>query len=414
MIDLSLPLSWMLALRWLLLLGPVCLALVMVRVRQFSQSSQIAGLFAFLYGVAMVFVSHSFAVWMGWWHYGWDALMVNALPVDIILGGALLFGPGLYFSFPNTRPLMICLPIILGLHGTLFSSLEPLVFAGPHWFLGVLFVFSTAHLPAIYLAKWTETDTYLPYRCTLLAIMTGGIIFAVLPSLIMQAMGGAWDIFAKPAWTICLAGLALSISSLIGLSANQSLCLQGNGTPIPLDPTKRLVTTGLYAYVSNPMQLSAAMGWIILGLFLQNIWIMAASLMAWVFVQGMVRWHHRHDLLKRFPTGWPEYKQNVPEWFPRWRPWTNATATLTLSRASPHHQWIASSLRAIDHLEVQWSDKPSARYSNPDNIYCFQGSCAIAAALTHLNFASAMLGQAWLLIALPSRFLFDQMLGRKR
>jgi hypothetical protein len=81
--------------------------------------------------------------------------MLNALPADIIIGGAVLFGPGLYFSFPNTRPLMICLPIIIGLHGTIFSSLQPLVFAGPNWFIGVLFVFGTAHLPAIYLAKWT-------------------------------------------------------------------------------------------------------------------------------------------------------------------------------------------------------------------------------------------------------------------
>ncbi|WP_106745669.1 methyltransferase family protein [Yoonia maritima] len=412
MINLSLPESWMLALRWLLLLGPVCLALVMVRLRHLTHRAQIAGLFAFLYGVAMVFVTHSFAVWMGWWHYGWDALMVNALPADIILGGAILFGPGLYFSFPKTRPLMICLPIILGLHGTIFSSLEPLVFAGHHWFLGVLFVFATAHLPAIYLAKWTEADTHLSYRCTLLAIMTGGMIFALLPSLIMLAMGGTWDIFVKPVWMTCLVMFALSVSSLIGLSANQTLCLQGGGTPIPLDPTIRLVTTGLYAYVSNPMQLSAALGWVILGLFLQNIWIMAASLMAWVFVQGMVRWHHRHDLLKRFPTGWPEYKKNVPEWIPRWQPWTTTAATLTLSDASRSHHWVASRLGAIDSLDVQWSDHRTACYDNPDNVYGFRGTCAIAAAFVHVNFAYALLGQAWLLIAVPCSFLFKQVLRR--
>ena len=97
MIDLLLPESWMLTLRWLLLLGPVFLALVMVRMRRLSQRAKIAGLFAFLYGVAVVFVTHSFAVWTGLWYYGWDALMVNALPADIILGGAILFGPGLYF-----------------------------------------------------------------------------------------------------------------------------------------------------------------------------------------------------------------------------------------------------------------------------------------------------------------------------
>ncbi|MEH6522526.1 MAG: methyltransferase [Sulfitobacter sp.] len=403
----------MLALRWGLLLGPVCLALVMVRLRHLSHRTQVAGLFAFLYGVAMVFVTHSLAVSVGWWSYGWDALMVNNLPADIILGGAILFGPGLYFSFPKTRPLMICLPIIIGLHGTIFSSLEPLVFAGPHWFLGVMFVFATAHLPAIYLAKWTEADTHLPYRCALLAIKTGGMIFAVLPSLIMQAMGGTWDICAKPVWVISLALFVLSITSLIGVSANQTLCLQGRGTPIPLDPTKRLVTTGLYAYVSNPMQLSAALGWVVLGLFLQNIWIMAASLMAWIFVQGMVRWHHRHDLLKRFPTGWPEYKENVPEWLPRWRPWNKARAVLTLSDASRGHRQAALWLRAATSLDIRWSDDGNAWHENPENVYGFRGACAIAAAFGHVNFAYALLGQAWLLLAVPWIYLFDQVLRRE-
>jgi hypothetical protein len=190
MIALSLPESWLILLRWVLLLGPVCLTLSVTFLRNLTPRAQIAGLFAFLYGVTATFVGHSLAVWIGWWHYGWDALMLNGLPADVVIGGAILFGPGLYFSFPNTRLLILLLPIIIGLHGTIFRSLEPLVFAGPNWFLGILFVFATAHLPAIYLAKWTETDTQLPFRCALLAVMTGGMIFVVIPSLIMKAMGG--------------------------------------------------------------------------------------------------------------------------------------------------------------------------------------------------------------------------------
>ena len=405
MIALSLPEGWMIALRWLLLLGPLVLVIAMVRTRHLSFRAQVAGLFAFLYGVAMVFVSHSFAVWIGWWSYGWDALMLNALPADIIIGGALFFGPGLYFAFPNTRPLMICLPIIIGLHGTVFSSLEPLVFAGPSWFVGILFVFATAHLPAIYLAKWTETDTHLPYRCALLAIMTGGMLFAVLPSLIMQAMGGSWDLFDRPVWAISLTVVLLAITSLIGVSANQTLCLQGAGTPIPLDPTKRLVTTGIYAYVSNPMQLSAALGFLVLGALLQNAWIMAASAMAWVFVQGMVRWHNRNDLLIRFPVGWPEYKANVPEWLPRWKPWAPKPATVTLCKSSTWHERIAPFLNEASGLDVQWSEDTSATYVHPNNAYDFHGSCAIAAAIAHKNLVFALISHAWLLLALPWRAL---------
>jgi protein-S-isoprenylcysteine O-methyltransferase Ste14 len=400
----------MLALRWALLLGPLGLVVAMVKVRKLPARAQLGGLFAFLFGVAMVFVTHSIAIQMGWWHYGWDALMLNEIPADILIGGAVLFGPGLYFSFPTTKPLMICLPIIIGLHGTIFSSLEPLVFAGPRWFLGVVFVFLVAHLPAIYLAKWTEEDRNLPMRCALLAIMTGGMIFAIVPSLVMQAMGGVWDIIDRPVWAISLAVVTLGVVSAIGVSANQSLCLQGDGTPIPLDPTKRLVTTGIYAYVSNPMQLSAALVFLVLGVFLMNIWIMAAAVMAWIFVQGMVRWHHRHDLLKRFPEGWPEYKENVREWRPRWKPWTKGMAVLELNARRSVLRKILS--QAVG-LEVRETSGPTT-YENQQNLRNFQGLSAVLVALTHVNFAWMIFAATLLIPWLAIQHLWNAIFVQKR
>ncbi|MBM1556840.1 hypothetical protein JQV19_09300 [Sulfitobacter mediterraneus] len=351
----------------------------------------------------MIFVTHSIALHYGWWRYGWDTLMINNIPADIVIGGAILFGPGLYFSFPNTRPYMICLPIVLGLHGTVFNSLEPLVFAGPYWFWGVVLVFIVAHLPAIYLAKWTEENRHLPLRCALLAIMTGGMIFAIVPSLIMQAMGGTWDLLDRPVWAIAMTCVALAFVSAIGLSANQSLCLQGNGTPIPLDPTKRLVTTGIYAYVSNPMQLSAALAFLVLGLFLCNIWIMAAALMAWIFVQGMVRWHHRHDLLKRFPQGWTVYKENVPEWVPRWKPWIKAQATVYLRSDRQFLRWLlsyATGLQIRDGLA-------KASYHNPADRRGFRGAPAVIAAVSHINFLWMVIAAVLMFPAIVFEYLAD-------
>lgn len=404
MINFLLPEPVMLALRWALLLGPIGLVVVLIRFRQIAKQAQIGGLFAFLYGVPMVFVTHALALHLGWWRYGWDALMVNGIPADILIGGAVLFGPGLYFAFPNTRPLMICLPIIVGLHGTVFSSLEPLVYAGPYWFWGVAFVFLFAHLPAIYLAKWTAEGRNLPLRCALLAIMTGGMIFAIVPSLIMQAMGGSWDLLARPVWVLVVTLVALGLVSTIGLSANQSLCLQGDGTPIPLDPTKRLVTTGIYAYVSNPMQLSAALGFLVLGVFLMNVWIIAAALMAWVFVQGMVRWHHRHDLLKRFPTGWPEYKQNVPEWLPRWTPWIKGEATLHLRQ---DHGVLWKLLTHAKGLQVL-PTSGQATYENTENLAGFRGASAVLVALTHINFAWMIFAAGLLLPLLALGYVWER------
>ena len=405
MIALDLPEPLMLALRWLLLIGPLFLVFVMAFLRTTTPREKIGGLFAFLYGVPIIFITHSMAVHFGWWHYGWDALMLDGLPVDIILGGAILFGPGLYFTFPRVGPLMICFPIVLGLHATVFSSLEPLVYAGPFWFGGVLLVFITAHIPAIYLAKWTAEDRCLPMRCALLAIMTGGMILAVLPSLIMHAMGGDWALLDRPVWSTVLAVLFLMPASVIGLSANQMLCLQGGGTPIPLDPTKRLVRSGIYAYVSNPMQLSAALIWIILGIYLQSIWIVAAAGMAWVFVQGMVRWHHRHDLLKRFPNGWPEYRHNAPEWLPRWKPWIAVPATLTIGEAE---QW--SPLRRATGLHIEIRDGTTC-YQVAGEPRVFEGLEARLFALTHVNFAWAVAAHALLLGLLAAKYVSSQVLG---
>ena len=399
MIGLSLPEPLMLALRWALFLGPMVLVLIMVRLRELSERAQVGGLFAFLYGTGIIFITHSIALEVNWWSYGWDALMLNGIPADILIGSAVLFGPGLYFAFPNTRPLMICLPIVIGLHGMVFSSLEPLVFAGPNWFLGVVFVFVTAHIPAIYLAKWTEADIHLPARCALLAIMTGTMMFAVLPSLIMQAMGGEWALFDRPLSSSILTFSVLVVVSLIGLAANQMLCLQGDGTPIPLDPTKRLVRTGIYAYVSNPMQLSAALGWLVLGAYLQNLWVMAAAVMAWIFVQGMVRWHHRHDLLKRFPEGWPEYKANVPEWQPRWRPWAAAIGHL---RLDPRQKALGALLKRATSLQVSYAEG-TARYTNPAEARGFEGAAACLMAHTHINFAWMLFAHAGLIAVLGSQ-----------
>lgn len=98
MLEFQVPEPLMLALRWLLLIGPIGIVLFFSSVRETSDRAKIGALFAFLYGVPTVFVTHSIALQLGWWRYGWDALMLNGLPADILIGGAILFGPGLYLA----------------------------------------------------------------------------------------------------------------------------------------------------------------------------------------------------------------------------------------------------------------------------------------------------------------------------
>lgn len=390
------PLMWLL--RWVLLLGPLALLVVLTRWRRPSHRQQVAAFFAFLYGLSAVFMTHTLALKAGWWSYGWNALMLNGIPADILFGGAILFGPVLYLAFPRLNPVLLCTVIALIMHGALFTSLTPLVSAGPNWMFGVGFVFATAHVPSLYLARWTERDVLLAFRAALLAIMYAGLSLGILPSLIMAAMGGEWTITTHPAWrwTGLLSGLLISF--VIGLSAVQMLAVQGLGTAIPLDPTRRLVTTGIYSYVRNPMQLSAALSWVVLGSFLDNIWIAAAAVMAWIFVEGIVRWHHRNDLQQRFPQGWVDYRNAVPEWLPLWRPHCTATATLHLNteRVADRLTGVAIDWIGPTALQINRGSEYT-EYKHPNDHTPYRGIAALCVALTHGNFVTALIGQLLLL-----------------
>lgn len=335
--------------------------------------------------------------------------MLMGLPADIWLGGAILFGPVLYLAFPKTAQLYFVLPIIIGIHGTVFLSLEPLVYAGRWWFPGTIAVFLFAHVPAIYLARWTAEDILLPLRAALLAVGFGCVAFFVLPSVILVAMGGSWGLATLSPLSLLLGLPGLIVCFIIGLTAVQMFVVHGEGTPIPLDNTKRLVLTGIYAYISNPMQLCSALTWIIIGAIIGSFWVASAALMAWIFVLGMVRWHHRHDLLVRFPEGWPEYRENVPEWIPRWKPWIPKPSNIYYNPNIASHQYIIDLLRkrGAESLKYNEHNNESLQFREPNETRAFNGLAALAKGLNHLNFFWCLVGATILITVLPIGYIKD-------
>lgn len=95
----------------------------------------------------------------------------------------------------------------------------------------------------------------------------------------------------------------------------------GKGTLAPWDPTRKMVTGSLYGYVRNPM---------ILGVFTvligESILFMSFSIAVWTFLFFIINtvyfiFSEEPGLEKRFGTEYEEYKQNVPRWIPRIKPW---------------------------------------------------------------------------------------------
>ncbi|HLD67676.1 MAG TPA: methyltransferase [Pseudomonas sp.] len=398
--ELILPTALLALVRHAILLLPLAATLWLAARYRRQPIMLVAALFALLYQGGVLLALNVVAIWLGWWRFDDAVLALLGFPADLWFGWALLWGPLLFLLAPRRSPLL-WVPLLVLLDLLLMPALQPLVVLGPDWLRGEALLLVTAYLPGQYLARWTAEDRRLPRRASLLAIAYGGVAFLVLPSAIMRAMGGEWRHGLDWPWPVLLlGGLGLSLCMLVGLSAVQLFVVHGQGTPIPLDHTKRLVRTGLYAYFSNPMQASTALAWLIMGLLLGNAWVAAAAVMAVVFVLGMVRWHHRYDLALRFPLGWSVYRQHVPDWLPRWRPWVPVPAHLSFDPTSATQERLAQWLQGrIRGLVIE----PGAGlvYREPGETRDFRGTAALAKALNHLNLAYALAGAAALLLALP-------------
>jgi protein-S-isoprenylcysteine O-methyltransferase Ste14 len=113
--------------------------------------------------------------------------------------------------------------------------------------------------------------------------------------------------------------IAVGIPAL--LSSFARFALQGIGTPAPVFPTKRLVVSGFYRYVRNPMYIAVVS--IVLGqaLLLGNVWVLVYGLCAWLVTHFFVLYYEEPTLQKTYGMEYLEFCANVPRWLPRLAPW---------------------------------------------------------------------------------------------
>jgi len=96
---------------------------------------------------------------------------------------------------------------------------------------------------------------------------------------------------------------------------------QGDGTLAPWDPTQKLVVTGVYCYVRNPM-ISGVMGSllgeaVVFGSWRIFVWFVLFAIINMVYIPLS----EEPGLLKRFGEDYRIYCQNVPRWIPRMTAW---------------------------------------------------------------------------------------------
>ncbi len=361
-----------------------------------------AGL-AFAWNVPAILALQVIATRAGWWDFDAQGGLLLGMPVDLFLAWAWLWSVAPALAFPTIR-LSVVVAVALAFDLVALPAATPVLRLGPHWLVGEAIGLLGALLPGQWLARWTARDEHLEARVMLQVIAFSGFIAFVLPAIAIEGSASAWRIpFDRPLWQVSLFVQLLAAPGVLGLSAVQEFVERGRGTPIPFDPPRRLVTTGIYAYVGNPMQLSAVVLLILLGLVLRNPWVAAAGVMAHLYSAGLAGWDEDEDLRRRFGSDWITYRRSVPRWLPRLHPWhrpdrpaARLFVSETCGMCAPVGHWFVRH-GATNLLVVAAETHPSQSltritYEPADSTRSARGVEAIARALEHVHIGWALVG----------------------
>lgn len=100
----------------------------------------------------------------------------------------------------------------------------------------------------------------------------------------------------------------------------------GFGTPAPIAPPQRLIVTGLYRHVRNPMYVAVVA--LVLGqaLLFGDTRLLLYGAAGWLIFHLFVLAYEEPALRRQFPDDYARYTTAVPRWLPRLRPWRHDDA----------------------------------------------------------------------------------------
>jgi protein-S-isoprenylcysteine O-methyltransferase Ste14 len=400
-------------LRWLCLAIPLGLTLVLWRRPDRRPDQRLdpqpdrgpdrrlagAALLSFLTAFVGIGVANQLAMTAGWWRFEVTRGLFLGVPLDLWLGWAVLWGP-VPLLIRHRPPVWAVVLVYAWLDLLVMPQLSPLFHLNHNWLYGELTALLLAALPAVLIGRWTADQRHLTGRVLLQLATFTGLVLWLLPSAAMSHGDGSWThLLEDPLWRTSAVLQLMALAAVPGLSAMAEFATRGRGTPYPWDPPSQLVTTGPYAYVANPMQLSAVL---MLGLLsvATHSWSVAAATVGTVaFASFVADPHERGDLAARLGSQWRQYDAQVRPWRVRRRPYAAEPAALYLSETCTMCRQTRTlvestgpqdlTLRAAEGYTVAGLRR--ALYVGPDGLQA-RGLAAVARGLEHSGPAWAFVG----------------------
>ncbi len=141
-----------------------------------------------------------------------------------------------------------------------------------------------------------------------------GLVLVLLPAQVLQ-----WAGVARPAHDGLpqVLGTALVVlGGVLAISCVVTFALRGRGTPAPFDPPRRLVRSGPYRFVRNPMYWGAFIALLGAALFYESRALAAYAFIFIGVIDRFVRWYEEPTLRRLFGEEYAAYFREVGRWWP--------------------------------------------------------------------------------------------------
>jgi protein-S-isoprenylcysteine O-methyltransferase Ste14 len=128
----------------------------------------------------------------------------------------------------------------------------------------------------------------------------------------------------EPRWQVLLAAALILAGVSPGLESIRRFVVVGRGTLMPTTPTEHLVVSGFYRHVRNPMYVGVLIALTGEVLLFHSRGLVVFALLLWLGFHLFVSLYEEPTLTRRYGDEYLRFKQNVPRWLPRLKPWQGA------------------------------------------------------------------------------------------
>jgi protein-S-isoprenylcysteine O-methyltransferase Ste14 len=152
-------------------------------------------------------------------------------------------------------------------------------------------------------------------------ILAPGSVAGLMPYLLTR-----WRVEAQLPIAVRTAGgflIAVAVASVLESFAR--FVVRGRGTPAPAAPPTRLVVSGQYRYVRNPMYAALVASVLGQALVLGSLGLTAYAGLLLALFHLRVITYEEPKLAEHFGGQFRAYRSGVPRWLPRVTPWQQGT-----------------------------------------------------------------------------------------